>query len=471
MRRLGFPSQENYLRVIRRPLRALIFRRLVASVASLVLLLVMGACEKPTAENLDKWRNTEKGPGKLQKALENGGLSPELRGHAARNLIQLRKDEQVFRALAKIGAAKKAPVVASLVNWLWQDARLKGALSQPSPGQVAAKDALFELRPHAEGDTLVTLDKYLVEWFTGGYYEGRAAMGRFTGARVMRAVGPAGVRGMLDVVNAIVATPKAADGTRPKLTRRVLLGLAATGSPEGVKRLLDLSSLDLGDPKLHDEALMALYAAYVKPEDFDKVDGAALKPHVSRLVGLIRKEESLAVVDALMPVLSAAGKPECVKPLIDMVVDPPPQSVHFRWVATQRAMLCGGLEAAPRVVAALPPGGRYSRARLEGSVWSYLMLMRPVSKVAEMAQSLLSSRSWVARITGIEVLAKLRDRSTAASAAAAVGTLANDRTLLKGWWGDQSELPKKKRKKTPRLGQRAAAVAKQLQELANGPKK
>jgi len=56
--------------------------------------------------------------------------------------------------------------------------------------------------------------------------------------------------------------------------------------------------------------------------------------------------------------------------------------------------------------------------------------------------------------------------ATAKEDAALVRKLAGDKTRLRGWWGDQSDRPKRERKSTPTLGQEARKVAQELEELA-----
>ena len=55
--------------------------------------------------------------------------------------------------------------------------------------------------------------------------------------------------------------------------------------------------------------------------------------------------------------------------------------------------------------------------------------------------------------------------------AALIGELGRDKTRLKGWWGDQSEVPREERKRDPTLGQLAREVAEQLEELAKTAQK
>ena len=52
-----------------------------------LLLLSVVACDKPSHENIEKWRGTMKGPEKLLATLQEAGLDPDLRAHAAQVLV------------------------------------------------------------------------------------------------------------------------------------------------------------------------------------------------------------------------------------------------------------------------------------------------------------------------------------------------------------------------------------------------
>ena len=69
----------------------------------LVVAFALQGCEKPSHENIERWYKTEKGPKKLEKALKNPDLDPDLRGHAAEQLILLDKAKEVLRVIEGMG--------------------------------------------------------------------------------------------------------------------------------------------------------------------------------------------------------------------------------------------------------------------------------------------------------------------------------------------------------------------------------
>jgi hypothetical protein len=166
--------------------------------------------------------------------------------------------------------------------------------------------------------------------------------------------------------------------------------------------------------------------------------------------------------------LAIVGPPECIPPFVEMARLPSAQQA-FRWVGIQRGLRCGGAQAVVPVVEAIPDVVGYERALLEKYVYKEILAAPGSARVAEQARQLLASKSWVARVTGIEVLGALKQRATAAEDAMRIRQLARDRTVLKGWWGPPKDTPAGKKKPDPTIGQIAEEVAGGLQGLAKGP--
>jgi hypothetical protein len=434
---------------------------------ALVCVVVLGACEKTTHETIDKWVRTQKGPDKLKNALRDPGLDPELRAHAGQNLIRTGEAEGVLEALGAMPADQRDAVLARLVPRLWEDARLAGELAVPTPAQSGAKDALFDLRRVAEGELLTTIDNYLIDWLTGGYYAGLARTGRTHGEIIVRAVGAAAGPKLVRSAKSLLVASAGKDGVQYKLEEPLLLGLAASGSPEAVGFLLDLLSIEHNDKELPRRAMSALYMGYIDNRDrFDLADPGALVPHLDRLVRLAEDEtrDSRTINDAIR-LIGAAGSPECVKPLVELIGFAH-EAENFLWVSANAALRCGKSEALVPVADALPRGRGYALEELEGAILEPMIALDDKQAVARRARVLLGSESWIARVIGLELLGRLGLKESAAADAEEVRKLAPDRTTLKGWWGDQSEVPKGERKEVPSLGQRAEAVAKMLDQLS-----
>ncbi len=442
-------------------------------------------CEGPTHENIDHWIRTEKGPDKLRSTLADTELAVDLRAHAAQNLVGIDELPAVLELLTGLEEADRQAVIAALAPRLWDHARISGALTRPSADQVLAKDALFELRQLASADARALIDGYLIDWLVGGYYVGRAREGRVQGAAIVRAVGPAATPELLAATRAVVEAPAGADGARLQVEFELLVGLAATGSPEAVDYLLGLieppagdaaGEADTGDdtdeqqrrdPALPKRALDALYRAYVDPQGrFPVCAGDSLLPHLDRLSALARDpDRPLTERDDLIALIGQAPAPACVAALTPLISGPVREPM-VRWVSANAALRCGRGDAIVPVSEALPTAGAYEVERLAGVLWTPMAALEDHAVVAAKARILLQSKSWVARVIGVELLGHLSLATDAAEDAVRVRALSGDRTPLRGWWGDQRELPRGERKPLPRLGERAAAVAEQLAQLA-----
>ena len=154
-----------------------------------ILALVVGAigCDGVDHENIDKWRETEKGPGKLKNALGSSDHDADMRAHAAQALIQIGEYAPVKQAFAEMSEGDRTAVVAKLVPRLKKDAQ---APEGQAPGRIhnAAKDALFEAREFADDVSRTAIDEFLADWL-GVNYEDRTRRGRIRGEQIVRVVG------------------------------------------------------------------------------------------------------------------------------------------------------------------------------------------------------------------------------------------------------------------------------------------
>lgn len=425
-------------------------------------------CEEVSHENIDKWMRTQKGPGKLVDAFEDRSLDADLSAHAGQNLVRMDRVEDVVRILEDMPAERRAEVLAALAPRLWEDARIEGEMTVPSPAQIMAKDALFDVRRSAGDETRAQIDGYLSDWLTEGYYSARARVGRVRGATIVRALGERAASGLLRRAKSLLAAkPGEDDNTRFQLEDPLLLGLAATGHADAAGLLLDMMTLEHPDKSLAGRAMDALYMGYVKNDGlFEVADGKALVPHVERLAELaLDPDRDNKTVNDAIRLIGVAGAPACVQPLVRVMADA--HGDMLRWVAANAALQCGKADALGPVADALPARGAYAEKEILGAIVEPLLAVEEdTAAVAQKARTLLQSRSWVARIIGVELLARLKQAENAAADAALLRGLAKDKTRLRGWWGDQSDLPKRERKPEPRLGERALGVAAALDPTA-----
>lgn len=426
------------------------FRLLVIAV------LFLGACDKPTDENIEKWANTQKGTGKLVNAFKNEQLSPELSAHAAVVLIKKGNDPEVRQGFEQMTPSRRTDVSARLAPKLWELARIEGELNLPNATQIRAKDALVLLRKYADAPTKATIDGYLMDWYCVPSYEGRAGSGAVLGAAVIRQIGPPAGKKLMHVAEGMLAANRSST-KKNRIGDELLLALAASGDPDAAKYLLDLAREKSDDKTQGTRATNALYVAYVEPKGlFDMVPATALVPSVGTITALA-KDDALGanVQDDAVRLLRVIGPPACVQPLISMIGYPSPNP-KFKYVAADSALKCGGLAVAKDVVHALPDGP-YRRDELFGGVIVDITLMTPRHEAIETFRALLDEKGRIPRWVAVEGLAAMKSVEDAPRLAAI-----NSSEKLVGFYGDQSGVAPADRKVDPTLGQRAKELAAQL---------
>jgi len=434
----------------------------------LTAVLITGCSDKTTHENIDKWRTTQKGAGKLAAALADESIDADLSAHAAANMIKSSRDTDVRAALDQMNAGRRAKVIAALAPRLWEMARIEGDNKMPNmASQVMGKDALAQIRKYADDETKKKIDGYLIDWYCVPTYDdakggGRATLGTIRGDVALRMVGPAAAKKMIEVANGVIAGAGQDAKAKNKIGDETLMGLAATCSPDTVKYILDVSRMDRGDPTLAKRAFDALQVAYVDPGGlFEVCDRAPLAPNMDQLVAIARDDKTDgAAADKALALIAAAGAPACIAPLTGMIAHPHANTA-FKYASAQAALRCGGAAAIADVAHALPEGP-YSQHELDGGVTGEIARLQPRDQVLAALRKLLDDKKPLAKWVAIEALAKMKSVEDAPRLASLGGG-----EKLMGYWGDQGSVAPKDRKQDPTLGQRAKELADQLR---NSPK-
>ena len=419
-----------------------------------VALVLVAACEKTNHENIDKWTRTQKGPGKLKKAVADEDLDADLSAHAAANLIKMQQDAAVRAALDKMSPARRTQLVGKLAPRLWDMARIESEDSLPAAPQIVAKDALITARKYADEAQRQQIDNYLMDWYAVSSYEARATVGATLGAAVMRMLGPPAGKKLMSVANSVLAAP-GQEKVKNRIGDELMLGLAASGNTDAVQFLLDLVKLDRGDPTQGKRAVSALYKTYIDPGGlFDIASPEPLVSSIDKLVA-IAKDDSLPgqVINDAVALIRAVGAPACLEPLLGMVKTPHRES-RFKYVAASNALKCGGAKAVADVVRALPDQGTYVKEELQGAIAGEIAKLTPREPVLAALRELLDDKSTIARWVAIEALAAMKSVEDAPRIAA----LSGSKDKLVGYWGERNP----ENKPDPTLGQRAKELADQV---------
>jgi hypothetical protein len=423
------------------------FARLLTMWITVVLLF---GCEKTDHDSIDKWPRTDKGPGKLVKAVADEGIDADLSAHAAANLIKppLSQENEVRDALEKMTPGRRSQVVGKLAPRLWEIARVESEKKLPLAPQIAAKDALVMLRKYADDTQKSQIDGYLIDWYAVASYEKRAEGGHYSGALVVRMIGPAMAKKLIDVINGLIAAP-GQDKEKFRIGDELMLAIAASGSPDGVKKLVEVARMDRGDPTLAKRAFDALYEAYVDPRGLFDIQGPeALVPNLDAIVAIAKDDtQPGSVADSAMDLIRVT--PSCFPPLKNMIGSPHKKS-RFKYAVAGFALRCGGAKTIVEVVRALPEVGAYVKEEMTGGLTGVIAKMTPRAQVQAALRELLGDKSTLAKWVAIEALAAMKsvedkDRIVA---------LATVKDRLTGYWGDNAE-----GKKDPTLGERAKELA------------
>lgn len=153
-----------------------------------LLLLAALACDRPSAEKIEQWKGTVKGPGKLEAALRDPAVAPELRARAAVALGEIGRGAQVEAALEELPPPSRGPLVSALVA-------LHGAAVATAEGAAlaSARDGLFQVRAHADPGERVEIDRLLLQAVTRQLGAPGAAAGKLIGSqsldRIVEALG------------------------------------------------------------------------------------------------------------------------------------------------------------------------------------------------------------------------------------------------------------------------------------------
>jgi len=172
----------------------------------------MAGC-KVTAEDIDYWKRTVKGPGKIVAVIQADRYPIELRTKAALALVEMdRQDvdgvaqlQQTLQTLQSNDAEVVQQIVAGMVPGLLE--MMQGADEDhdenlgPPPRQTRAKDAAYLLIPHANAEARQQLTDAVVGWYAVDFAN-RSLAGNYSSEQVVRSLGSPAARQLVDGMNA-----------------------------------------------------------------------------------------------------------------------------------------------------------------------------------------------------------------------------------------------------------------------------
>lgn len=401
-----------------------------------------------TPEKIARWKDTERGPGKLRDALKESSLAPALRAQALAALVEIGMAQDALGDLHGAAPAERQEVVHEAVPLV---AKLAAAPAGTETTRVEreAKDALFELRADAAPADLPAIDDALIAWTTADL-AGRLEQGGQSSDKILTTIGARAVPRLLELLasaggghegasqleaaailgkvadapsraraaDALVASARQAATRTREVGDGLLKAIAAIGGSHANAFLLDQG--EHGPEAVRARALEAL--AQAAPAGTLAADPTVLASAL-RLAG-DRKADPKAR-DAAFELAEKVG-PSAVPGLINLMSA---SEELVRWRAVEAALAAGQAAAVRPVLEALSTSRSYSKDDLDSYVVHDLSLIGQGAVPALKAE--LGSRSWVARVAAMRALALVGK----AADASALTPLVKDGTKLKGPWG------------------------------------
>jgi hypothetical protein len=186
-------------------------RRAFWLLTSLAIGLSSSAC-KVTNSDIDAWKGTRKGPGKMVAVMLANKFDLQLRTYAALELVEMERQDvdgvtELQHAIQKLDPEVRVKVVEGLADGLivmMKKPPEKDKASSdggPPAYQVRAKDAAFLLVPSASPGVREKLTQAVVSWYTEDF-NGRSLSGNFSAEQVVRGLGASAARSLVDALDA-----------------------------------------------------------------------------------------------------------------------------------------------------------------------------------------------------------------------------------------------------------------------------
>ncbi len=410
-------------------------RVLRPSELALVVLLaaVAGACAKPSSDNIQLWKTTQKGPERLHDALADSTVAPRLRAEAAAALVDIGRADEAETVMAQIPAGERSEILKTLMPID------EVAMKDPSPDKsLAARDALFSVRGYATPEEQKQIDGALLPAIANDLRTGHLRNGRHSIEKVLTAIGPDSGVMLADVLGDTVPSfPMAADllgkvgdeGARNKgataliaraqkekakdkeVSPSIWKAIGAVGGPVATKFLEEKA---LGPNR--DEAANAVRALGQRrdPQTLPFALKVAGDPKADKLV----RDEMFGVIEGI-------GGLEARKGLLAIISSDREELVRYR--AFEVVLSTSKAEGIVPALDAFPAGAAYKKVDVDD------LLVRLIEKLGAAARpalvQALDSHAPLTRMTAVMALEQVGARADAPALAKIVG----DSTSLKGF--------------------------------------
>jgi hypothetical protein len=421
------------------------------------LLALASGC-KVNAEDIDHWKGTVKGPGKIVAVMLADKYPMELRTQAALALVEMDRTDkdgalELQQALQRMDETTRKEVIKGMVPGLEEqmkkpDEKPEGGANSPS--QIRAKDAAFLLIPHAAPEEKARLTQAVVGWYVEDF-NGRSLAGNYSAEQVVRALGSPAAKVLVGGLKARlpqqalvkmaqligqIGEPAARKEAAAKLVaiqqemegkpfldwiaKNISEQAAAQGKKVDAAKLANAAAVNR-DNFINEGALPAMKWLADEPAVKTRLIALASSPTqgdanttrrvraLSALEGKVDRGDlqqmlalaldtnnASAVRDAAFDRVGDIKSPEALPQLWPLVSGS--EDPRLRWRAGELVLAIGGPSVVDELFAKLPSGGEYPPEELEGYA-TRMGQMTPLP--TEAARRLLGSSNWYARVAAV----------------------------------------------------------------------
>jgi hypothetical protein len=174
-------------------------KRTASSIAALLGCLVLIACTV-TEEKIELWKTTQNGPKKLAGTMIDPEIPVDLRAKAGAALVAINEWDVYREAFRKIERADAQGVIKAIAPLLGQVVAGNAEGTALTREQIDAKDGLFIMVEHADGDALTAVRDQLISWCTQGEYNQRAMAGQYNAKTIVRKLGAPAAEAMIPLL-------------------------------------------------------------------------------------------------------------------------------------------------------------------------------------------------------------------------------------------------------------------------------
>ncbi|HUT77626.1 MAG TPA: hypothetical protein VM285_08065, partial [Polyangia bacterium] len=154
-----------------------------------------------TEEKIELWKTTQNGPKKLAGTVIDPGISVDLRAKAGAALVAINEWDLFRDAFLKMERSDAQGVIQGMAPLLGAVVAGGGESAALTREQIDAKDGLFIMVEHAEGEALAAVRQHLIAWCTEGEYNQRAMAGQYNSKTIVRKLGAPAAEAMIPLLS------------------------------------------------------------------------------------------------------------------------------------------------------------------------------------------------------------------------------------------------------------------------------